>query len=45
MTVSAILFLIAGLLALLSIFPASREYPLLSVAVLLCAIAGYLIGK
>lgn len=45
MGVSQILFLIGGLLALLSIFPASREYPLLNVGLLLACIAGFLIGK
>lgn len=45
MSVSAILFIVAGALAILSLIPASREYPLLSVAVLLLAIAGFVLGK
>lgn len=44
MTVTAILALIAGLLAILSLIPQAREYPLLSVAVLLLAIALYVGG-
>ena len=39
MTVAAILAAIAGLLALVSIFPAAEKFPLLSVATLLLAIA------
>ena len=44
MPVVAILALVAGLLALISLFPQAANYPLVSVSVLLLAIAVYLAG-
>ena len=45
MSVTEILAGIAIFLAVISIFPATEKYPLLSVAVLLVGIALFLIGR
>jgi hypothetical protein len=45
LSVVAVLALIAGLLAVLSLIPTASQYPLLNVAVLLVSVALFLVGR